>query len=192
MDGFKPMKGYEGYYINEVGDVYSVKYGGFLKQRIDKQGYYYIRLGIANKKITKKVHRLVAENFLPEAHTMETVNHKNFIKTDNRVENLEWATNLENIDHYVRSGRRVGGGKPRPFGDTKTCSKCSIEKKMDEFGVGRGVGGHNSWCLECEKTRQKEYYIKNRGKFLNAYHPKRRYNSKFAKVDSKNFSENFL
>jgi hypothetical protein len=45
------------------------------------------------------VHRIVAEQFLDKAHTTETVNHKNKDKSDNCVDNLEWATHSENMIH---------------------------------------------------------------------------------------------
>lgn len=65
----------------------------------------YKRLRIANKMY--RVHRLVAEVFLDNPECKPFVNHKNGIKSDNRVENLEWVTHQENIVHAVKSGLKV-------------------------------------------------------------------------------------
>ena len=73
-----------------------------------KRGYYEVGLRKNGIKKYYLVHRLVAQEFIPNPENKPQINHKNGIKTDNFIENLEWVTNSENILHAYR----VLGRKP--------------------------------------------------------------------------------
>lgn len=105
---WKDIKGYEGFYkISNYGNVMSlprngtVKHSRILKQNTDKCGYKYVNLQKLGKSKTEKVHRLVANNFIPNTQNKREVNHKDGNKANNRVDNLEWVTTSENQLHSI-------------------------------------------------------------------------------------------
>lgn len=105
----KDLKGFEGIYkISNLGNVYvrrkeRVK-GGLKKTGINaKNGYTYICLTKDGKQKTYLLHRLVAENFLEPIPGKTFINHKDFNKQNNRVDNLEYVSRKENYEHYLNN-----------------------------------------------------------------------------------------
>ena len=97
------------YEVSTFGRVKSINYNNtnspkILKNNTQKTGYFSVGIKINNKRYTVSVHRLVAIAFIPNPENKPYVNHINGIKTDNRVENLEWSTAKENTDHGIRLG----------------------------------------------------------------------------------------
>lgn len=78
--------------------------GKFLSPGTDKYGYKKVVLSRNGVRKNYPVHRLVATAWIPNPDKKETVNHKNGIKDDNRVENLEWATHVEQKEHSIKMG----------------------------------------------------------------------------------------
>ena len=76
-----------------------------LKPSLCKKGYLRVYLSIGSKKYTKRIHRLIALTFIDNPNVKETVNHIDCNKLNNRVDNLEWMTNKENLRHAFNNGR---------------------------------------------------------------------------------------
>ena len=83
------------YEITADGKLFSIRSKKYLKPAKDKYGYLAFTVSINNARSTLKAHRLVAQAFIPNPLNKPTVNHRNGVRTDNRVENLEWATHKE-------------------------------------------------------------------------------------------------
>lgn len=99
------IKGYDGIYqISNDGLVLNTRSGRLRKNLIDKGGYCYVVLHFNKKRKREYIHRLVATAFLPNPEQYPVVNHKNGIKADNNVSNLEWCTIGYNNSHAIRTG----------------------------------------------------------------------------------------
>ena len=112
MEIWRKVFGLEDYLVSNLGRVKSLKYGRekILKLLISTTGYpiiYIWEKPYNRKKKVHKVHRLVLSSFTDSSEHKEEVNHKNGIKTDNRLENLEWCTRSENMLHAYKIGLRV-------------------------------------------------------------------------------------
>ena len=91
MNDWKIIKNFNNYCVNKIGQIKNIKTNKILRLNTDKDGYKTVML-YNNKKFKRfKVHRLVAEAFIPNINNLPLINHKNEIKDDNRVENLEFC-----------------------------------------------------------------------------------------------------
>ena len=98
----RDVKGYEGLYgITSCGRVWSYKRQKFLKPASDKKGYFKVVLYKNGKCKNYKIHRLVAEAYIPNPDNLPQVDHIDNDKTHNYINNLQWITNRNN----VRKGR---------------------------------------------------------------------------------------
>ena len=105
----KEISDYPDYKIDSIGNVFSHKYNR-IKQMIPQKataGYHYVTLCKNGKRRNRFIHRLIAQEYIPNPLNKQEVNHINGNKLDNRIENLEWVTPLENIQHAIKLGLLV-------------------------------------------------------------------------------------
>lgn len=103
---WRDVKGYEGLYlISNLGRIKSLPRNGTIKKEKNLKTYYdkdnYEIVTLSKNGINKKrrVHRLVAEAFIENKCKLPVINHKNHNTKDNRVENLEWCTDIYNAQY---------------------------------------------------------------------------------------------
>lgn len=87
------------YLVSNTGYVKNKKTNRILTNILSNDGYYCVGISVNKKNCRKRVHRLVAFAFIENPNNYPYVNHKNGIKTDNKVENLEWCTPQQNTQH---------------------------------------------------------------------------------------------
>jgi hypothetical protein len=132
---WKDIIGYEGFYkINNLGSIISLKRNGTRNDDMEikiqrlPNGYCYVCLQKNGMKSNHLVHRLIAIHFVANNENKKTVNHKNGIKDDNRISNLEWSTQSENQIHAYKKGLQK-----RAFG-TERGKACKLnEEKVREI-----------------------------------------------------------
>lgn len=94
------------YAVSNIGNVYSYISDKILKPNIDRNGYARVPLYKNGRKQYKQIHRLVAELFIDNLNNLPCINHKNNIRNDNRVENLEWCTYSYNNKYAYEKGNK--------------------------------------------------------------------------------------
>jgi len=151
-DAAVPVPGYEGLYaVTKNGVVFSLprtttkKLG--IMNPVDNMNGSYLRVVLSKDGHAKLwyIHRLVALAYIDNPESKPMVNHKNGIKTDNHVDNLEWATSMENHTHAFEHGlypnRKIHPSKKKEVYDLVK-QGVPIKKVAEMYGMK--PGGVNS------------------------------------------------
>ena len=156
MEEWRDIKGYEGLYqVSNSGKVKSLKdnYGRprikILKLKKRKDGYIQITLHKNGERKTFRVHQLVAKAFIPNPDNLPEVNHKDKIRTNNRVDNLEWCTRKYNNNYGARTEKFI-----ESRGTKVICVNTGkIYRSTRE--ASRDTGVDNSFICKCCKGKYK-------------------------------------
>lgn len=142
----RPIKGFPNYEVDNMGNVYSLDHevvarfrdgrthikryqGRQLRPGINAHGYAIVVIkDEGGKWHTRQIHRLVAEAFIPNPMNYAVVNHKDEVRTNNHVDNLEWCTNEYNLMYGTAEQRRRAHLKGREVWN----SRAILGKKIDD------------------------------------------------------------
>lgn len=165
IEVWKDVVGLEGYYkISSFGRIFSIKSNRILIRKPKYTGYFDIDLYKDGKCYNKRIHRLVAEAFIPNPENKPLVNHIDGNKQNNRVDNLEWVTDSENCLHavhnslYVPYAKRLyhilyNGTEEYEFSTLDELSKATSYSKNRLMDIRKGN-------LPLRKGKYKGYYYK--------------------------------
>ena len=157
MECWKAIIGYEGFYeVSDIGNVRSVdrdirKSDGVIQRRRgrackkceDKNGYYYVKLNREASTKYFRIHRLVYEAFVAHISDDCEIDHVDFDRKNNRVDNLRAISHAENVRHTCIAGRHAASdhafaGKSNPnYGNRKLSEKYKLDPDMAREKQGR-------------------------------------------------------
>jgi hypothetical protein len=155
------------YDVSDSGLVRNKKTNKILKPATDKYGYLYYVLCVNGERRTVKAHRLVALTFISNTENKPTVNHKNGVRTDNRVQNLEWATHKEQANDPLTYQHKCQVALKRDYramGMIRDFGRIKVDVYKGEKHIGRynslkaaaeTLGISYSKASECLNKRRK-------------------------------------
>lgn len=165
---WEKIKDFPNYSISNTGLVRNDVTGKLKTLRHDKNGYLVCGLYNHQKRKEYKIHRLIAEYFIPNPDNKPYINHINGIKDDNRLENLEWCTAHENnyhawnvLDSDERRKKMANHAHNREWSnesrekvsENKKGRKLSKQARKNMSDAHKGKEGNNKKSIECIETK---------------------------------------
>ena len=143
---FTPLKGYEhDYSIAKDGTILSLLTDQYVKTSVDSNGYLKVMLWKDGHSQTHRVHRLVAEQFIPNPNNLPVINHIDGNKQNPNVSNLEWCTQQENVQHAHDTGlqtktsnKSVVRGDGRVY---RSLTEAAKENGITKSAISKALAG---------------------------------------------------
>lgn len=165
IEKWKDIKGYEGYYqVSNLGNIRSLDReivkkdgttqiikGGIVNKILNRDGYYVVSLNMNGENKSKRVNRLVAESFIDNPDNLPEINHIDFNRINNKVDNLEWCTHKDNVryskqaGHYYMLEGRYGELNPN-YGNHKLSEFYKNNPEISKIKNSR-KGKQNGRCI---------------------------------------------
>lgn len=153
---WKSIEGYEQYQVNNLGQIR--RKNKILKPIKSRNGYLHIFLYSNGKAKQVLVHRIVAKAFIKQVNNSKEINHKDGNKENNSVDNLEWCTRKQNVQHFL-DANKLNNNRP------KSVIQYDLEgRKIREYSSIRKasreskINAHNIiYCCRGEKPTASNY-----------------------------------
>lgn len=146
---YKTIPNHPRYEISKEGTIRTKVSLKIKSQYVGSTGYYMVSFSYSNKSKPLRVHRLIAETYIPNPESQPEINHKDGNKLNNDIANLEWVTHLENMQHANKTGLMNNRGSNNGTSKLKEAdipkirellkTKLSQQKIANMFNVSRSA-----------------------------------------------------
>lgn len=127
------------YKANELGEIFGIGRNKIIKQRINSDGYCVVTLGLGIKRVSVRVHKIIAMLFVDGYFDGAEVNHKDFNRKNNKSENLEWVTHLDNVMFSVEAGHYGDGKHSGTNNGRAKINRKDVEEIRKRYKNGKSV-----------------------------------------------------
>lgn len=147
------------YEVSNIGEIRNATTGRILSQYTDKDGYKHATITVDGRQYHPGVHRFVANAFIPNPENKPEVNHKNGVKYINVVDNLEWVTTAENVQHAFDTGLKssiLGSDNVLShYTDDQIKRVCKLlEKGVSNKKISKQTGVDRKYITDIKKGRR--------------------------------------
>lgn len=160
---FTKIKSLPNFEVSECGVIRNAKTKHVKSQYISSTGYYMISVTCNGRSKPKRVHRIIAEVFIPNPDNKPDVNHKDGNKLNNSISNLEWVTHSENMKHAFKNGLANNTGAKNGMAklneDKVRRIKQMLSDGVSQYKIAKIIGGISRSAIMNIKNRNQWKHI---------------------------------